>query len=208
VAVKVVRNLPVGHGDGAWVLQQTGVGSPMVCTCSFNFSTAPTSTQMLDLQDAFGDTLMPLIGADYTLVNFHVFYRLDASNDQVFDANGPAVVGTGSVATGITSPQVAMLIRKTTQFAGRRNVGRMFVPGILETDCTSTGSVTPARLSVWQAAAGTLYSRIAVYQPEIVHTKSYDDETEQPPTNIPLPTAVTAFVVDNYVATQRRRLHR
>lgn len=189
-------------------MRGTGVSAPYICTMSFNFTSAPTSIQMLDIQDAWADTIMPVIQSGVVLENFHVFYKMDSQNDQVFDANGPPVAGTGGTAGLSLPPNTAYLARKQTAFAGRRNVGRMYLPGVPEAAVDGLGNVNGAQITALNTALGTLYTRLVQYNPEIVHSKQWDPEKEPVAPVPPLPTPITGLVVDNVVATQRRRLHR
>ena len=208
MAVEVVRNLPVGHGDGSWIMRATGQARPYICTMSFNFTSAPTSVQLLDIQDAWGDTVMTMVQSGVVLENFHVFYKLDSSNDQVFDANGPPIAGSGGLAGTSHPPNVAYLARKQTAYAGRRNVGRLYIPGVPEAGADGLGNVDAALITTWNTKLGTLFSRLTQYNPEIVHSKQWDPTEEPNPPTPALPTPITGLVLDNVIATQRRRLHR
>lgn len=208
MAIETVRNLPVGHGDVSFIMQQTGISAPFICTMSFNFTSQPTVTNMNYLHQQWGDHLMPLVHAGISLVRVHAFYKLDASNDTVHDSTSAAVPGTGGIATTGTAPHTALLIRKHTALAGRRNVGRMYLPGVTEEDIDQAGSVNSTYLAAAETAVDAFFGLITQYNPEIVHSKQYDPEEEAVPPTPPAPTPITSLSVDNFCATQRRRLKR
>lgn len=208
MAIKVIRNLPVGHGDVSWIHQQTGVSSPYVCTMSFNFTSQPTETIMNDLHAVWGLHVMPLIQTAISLVRTHAFYKMDASNDTVHDSTLAPVPGVGAPATSATSPQVALLVRKHTALAGRRNIGRMYLPGLGESAVDNVGSINSTQLQQAETAMAAFFAEIVQYNPEIVHSKQFDDEEEPVPPTPPAPTPITRLSVDNFCATQRRRLNR
>jgi hypothetical protein len=102
----------------------------------------------------------------------------------------------------------AIILRKTSQLGGRRNTGRMFVPGILEGDVTENGTVTSATISQWQAAADGFLADVnnatGVGNMVILHSADFTP----PPPGFPAPTPVVGLKVLPAIGTQRRRLRR
>lgn len=102
-------------------------------------------------------------------------------------------------AVGETPPQnCTVLVRKNTAAAGRRNRGRMYLPpfGLAEGDVSKSGMITPALVVDIQAQveAGFPGDDFVVLHDSVGVTPA------------PAPTPITGFVVDNRIATQRRRL--
>lgn len=103
----------------------------------------------------------------------------------------------GRAGGGIATPQVAWLIHKLTGFAGRTNRGRMYLPGVIETQFDDGGFASAAALtSMGDGCDAFLQSlQTSGYQMTILH--------EDP--NLFL-VDVTSLQVSNKCATQRRRL--
>lgn len=126
------------------------------------------------------------------------------------DDEGPsAVSGMGSVggfAGVVTSPQVSYLVRKLSQRGGRRGRGRMYFPGVAEATVGEDGLVTSVRRDALQVAFNTFLADLAAITLPmyLLHDPSGPDVAN--PTGPGAPDEVTSLVVDNLVATQRRRL--
>jgi hypothetical protein len=132
------------------------------------------------------------------LANSHLITRLELrdSGNIVTTSTGAAVTGTGGSPS--VSPQVAYLIEKRTALGGRRNRGRMYLPGPTEGTVDGRGNVTSARVNDLQVAIDGFLADLgaADMTMRILHA---DGGT---------PTQVTAGVAKALVATQRRRLKR
>lgn len=108
--------------------------------------------------------------------------------------------GIGTSGTAAAPPQVAALVKKVTSFRGRKNRGRMYLPGGVLTDAGigDDGSLSDVARGNLQAQIDDF--RIAVDDATgagslcILHT---DGST---------PTLVQNLVVDTLTATQRRRI--
>jgi hypothetical protein len=199
----VLRPIPVGFADVAWVLQLTGDPEEMVTTMSFGFAAQPTVTNANDLLAAFSSNFATLIAAEYTLERVHILYQLDADNQVVVDStNGPDAM---TAAGGPLPQNNAYLVRKVTELAGRRNRGRMYIPGIIEANVSATGIIQAATVTAMQAALNVFIQQIRlVADPVLIHSCSFEDPET---TCVPLPpNSVESLQVDNTIATQRRRL--
>jgi hypothetical protein len=97
------------------------------------------------------------------------------------------------------------LVHKSTGFGGRRNKGRMYVPGVFESSVNDIGQVDGTAISDWNGSLATFRTAIlavaGVSALSLLHTPSDDDPT-------PTGTDVTALTMDSVIATQRRRLRR
>lgn len=107
----------------------------------------------------------------------------------------------GANAEAPDAPQVAVLITKETALGGRTNRGRFFLPGLAESMTNSGGVIASAtvadlgtRCDGWLTAieAGTNMDHMVLLHNLVEET----------------PTDVTALVVQQLVATQRRRLRK
>lgn len=108
----------------------------------------------------------------------------------------------GSRAGSQSPPQVSLLLKKVTASAGRRNRGRMYLPGPSESDTTQGGDVASSCVSAMGNFSGDLLTMdneagTNVGSPVLFHDTA--------PTT---PTVITNIVAQTKVATQRRRLVR
>lgn len=103
----------------------------------------------------------------------------------------------GGKAVNACPPNTAILVRKQTAAGGRKNRGRMYVPGTDELKIDFKGQLTAAYVSDLQDAFTDYASALALADLPLVvlHTDPADT-----------PTPITALLVDNFAATQRRRL--
>lgn len=108
------------------------------------------------------------------------------------DVNVPGVQGGDAI-----SPQVALLVSKTSGLAGRQNRGRMYIPGQSETNVDGAGVVLPTFRTTAQNAVDVLLGDLDTLETPMVILHVDPADT---------PTPVTALTVRNKVATQRRRL--
>jgi hypothetical protein len=121
----------------------------------------------------------------------------------VFKSHDEPTNIAGAVATGSQeSPQVAVLIRKNTGFAGRSQRGRNYWPGIREADVEISGNLVVGTRTAWQDAATFFLAQfsgggLAVTDMVLLH------DSGSPTSGA---TLVTSYTVDSKVATQRRRL--
>jgi hypothetical protein len=96
------------------------------------------------------------------------------------------------------SPQVAILVKKLSGFAGHDQRGRMYIPGLGEAAIDDDGGISAAKLADLQSAFSQFLTDVNLGTPEgmvIFHTDA-----------LTAPTKVTQLQVDPRVATQRRRL--
>lgn len=98
----------------------------------------------------------------------------------------------------------ALLVRKNTDFGGRRNSGRCFLPGVLaENQVSSVGIIDAPDVGDLDATAALWLAALADVGGEptpmvILHSTGI--------TTMPDPTPVTSLTCDNVISTQRRRL--
>jgi hypothetical protein len=116
------------------------------------------------------------------------------------NSTGPFVrfsdVAVGENTGATMSPQVAVLGRKVTALGGRKNRGRMYIPGLLDASVISGGLLESATRIAWQAnVAQHLVDLETNDTPMVILHNSSSD-----------PTTVVNISVDARVATQRRRV--
>ena len=107
----------------------------------------------------------------------------------------------GTAAAGSAAPNTAVLVRKVTALGGHAGRGRMFIPGILETQVGSNGFITPSALTGWQDELDNFFTFMEASDlpPVVLHSEGSPLST---------PTEIVQLIVDPRVATQRRRLRK
>jgi hypothetical protein len=118
-------------------------------------------------------------------------------------------VGTNSAAS--PPPNVALLVKKVTQFAGRANRGRLYLPwGISEENINEAGVVeSGARAGAQGRFDNWLAALDLAHYPLVIANRVYDlpwDDPERVLVATHIGKNVTALIVDQLVGTQRRRL--
>lgn len=190
--------IPEGFGTCTWVM--TVPGDPDPYTCGFGFhaiSSSAAETATDDFYDAWADNILVGQANFVTLARTDVLYNDgDPDNLLVFTHDGSA---TGSGTGGYLPQNNAMLIRKVSGLAGRKNRGRIYVPYAASEDATDNyGNIGGAALSDQQGRADAFLSDATsltpVYGLVILHSAAGD------------PTDLTNLSVQGRIATQRRRL--
>lgn len=162
-----------------------------------------------ELHDAFGDFWIQAGDSDYTLTQTETYWNLDADSD----TEEVAVKAENRVSGTIldTLPQNnAFLVHKRTGKSGRRNRGRLYLPGVEETAVDDRGVLTGAFLGTYQGWLTTWLARFGAgalleFGMCILHTYPEGGSTAGSEMD---PTRVTSLVLDPVIATQRRRLRR
>lgn len=113
------------------------------------------------------------------------------------------IVATAGGRSGTTPPpNVATLVRKATVGRGRRRQGRMYLPGMVQQgEVAEDGSIQGTRLTQLQTAMTQFLGQMNTQGTPmfILHN---EDGISAPPG----PTGVNGLVVEQRVASQRRRL--
>lgn len=123
-----------------------------------------------------------------------------------------SVANTGA-SIGLCSPSnVSFLIKKVTAVGGKKGAGRMFLPGVRESDVDEGGAVLAAKVTSLQASLNSFLGRLATDAIHMHLLHSYGNYINKKGETIVLaqrnPDEVTNLVLDPRVATQRRRLRR
>jgi hypothetical protein len=161
------------------------------------------------LFDSFATTICATaLVQPYTLMSVHILGQQDAANKTAYDSTRTPVAGSRTATIGqLGAPLTCALVRKRTAFAGKAQRGRLYFPGLTESDVDAEGVILGATRSTLQTAFNTWFANIGTYgNMMLAHSCFHEDN--QPPCE-PLPwTVVTSLEVDDVIATQRRRLHR
>jgi len=121
--------------------------------------------------------------------------QIDA-NDQVIQRWEEE--NNGSDGADMLPLNVSMLVKKLSGVAGRKNSGRMFIPGLREARVDDAGRLTSSFQAAMQTGVDAFYDALVAdgWPPYIFHHGPGD------------PRAVTSLVVAGAVATQKGRLSR
>jgi hypothetical protein len=122
------------------------------------------------------------------------------------DVGPSAEVAVGTAGSQIGSgaaPGTAYLVKKNTALGGRRNRGRMYIPGVDEDKVNPSGGITPSWITTVQTTLDDFFDGMAAVDLPLVVL-----HTQVPGITQPSPVTITGLTLDQTVATQRRRLRR
>lgn len=137
-----------------------------------------------------------LISSAYSLGPGHVIFGNDGGDIRV---DGTASPENGTQAATAYPPNVAILVRKNTNAGGRRGRGRLYFPGAPESSAGSDGQLDSTYRSTCQTALNALLVELEDGAPTDAAVVFHDTAPFTP-------TTITSYEVQQYVATQRRRL--
>jgi hypothetical protein len=201
--------IPVGFGQAVYEMRLTGDSEPIVVTMGHDLDNA-----LGDYEDAasvlyqyFTSYMCFELSNQYTVTAVSLYVGQDGGPPALFEfAPSSPVVGPS---TGTPLPQnCAVLVRKRTSSAGRRGRGRIYMPGIAESEVNPAGVIGTTTRNNWQTAAENWFEACRdgadtfVAYPMVVLHRSEGAGVEPPPT------VITALEVDTVIATQRRRLRK
>lgn len=147
-----------------------------------------------NLHDDFVTRIMPRLPTEVSIVETRVKFGPNDTGAAAIYADVDAGSSVGSVA----SSQVAWLVRKRSSLGGRQGRGRMYLPGVRESEIGSNGAIASADVTAWDTALLNFLTDLEAAQTPMVILHN-DGLT---------PTPVTSLSMDSTIATQRRRLRR
>lgn len=198
--------VPVGYGLGVIQFDLTGDPEPQVVTCGLDLSNAggDFQTAVETFGVSFAARFDQYLHTQWTIEKSLLYVGQDGTTATV---PYEALIDVEGTATGapITS-NTAVLVRKLSGLPGRRNKGRMYMPGFIAEDSVSpTGIITQSGVDNRQDLFDDWWDDLTVpgsgipfaIPPCIFHASG--DQT---------PTLISEFQVDSLVATQRQRMRR
>lgn len=188
--------IPSGHGQANLIF--TGDNLPTGAQVTFGFlnSGALSATAAAEaIETAIGSSaIMSEFVDDERIATIHV--KLGPNATGAF--TDLSVELSGGVSTSGTSPNVAVLVKKSTTLGGRKGAGRFFWPGCPEGAIGSDGTIdTAARLAMDSTFADL---RADLDTNGVPMMLLHNDSTN--------PNLVSSLSVAAVGATQRRRLRR
>lgn len=198
--------IPPGYLQAVYEFQMTGDPESMVVTCGHEIDSASGA----NAADAADDLFLSFNAEIFQSLGHNVYSFVGVT--AYIGQDGPTLVvpstqaATTGPATSVSLPQnSSWLIRKRTDLGGRRGRGRMYLPGIAESNVDHAGNINAGNVTFAQAAFDGWYDFLTggvgarLYPPVVLH-RSEGAGVE------PAPTPVTMFTVESKIATQRRRL--
>jgi hypothetical protein len=191
--------IPVGWGQVNWKFAGVGAPTGAQVTLGFNHEnfTDPIEACAVALQQAWVTAMLPRQSTQINLQGTLVKWGPNDTGPQAEVGSGATGGGSGQSET----PQTAALVQKVTGVGGRQGRGRMYVPGIPETNFASDGSMSSGNQALWQTALNSLVTAMnaADLPPALLHS---------PAGPIVAPFPITGLLIQGKAATQRRRIRR
>lgn len=141
-----------------------------------------------------GSSFLPSQSDQYTHADVYVVANLGGTLSEATHSSGTV----GGNPNPPMPPQVSVLVQKQTTTVGRTGRGRLYIPGFPSTalQSSNSGLLTNTALGDYQACAAAFFSAlVADGVPMVLLHRNV----------LVAPTLITAFNVEQNVATQRRR---
>jgi hypothetical protein len=158
-----------------------------------------TATDWNRIATYFRNHFKGFIGTTWTVGPVNFYYH-DASGLKLY-TDPTLTAGLGS-ATGISAPQVAQIVKKSSDFLGRAFRGRVYVPGVPEADVNDSGDLTSTRIAAINTDMAALLADVngdtAVDNMVILHSQGSGNT----------PTIIRSLTCQAKVGTIRHRVRR
>lgn len=188
--------IPVGYAQCN--MKYTGVAAPLGAEVTLGLKLPISDPDPEEIGEAvrlaWVENILPGQVNDITLSS--ILVKKGPNEDGPFAEVTSGALGDSS-SPGWT-PQVSILVRKNTALGGRRNRGRMFIPGYPENVAAENGGVDTGAQSAINAQFEQLRDDLVTV--ELLPVVLHGDQI------LTTPTLITSFSVAPVVATQRRRL--
>ncbi len=183
--------IPPNYYEVGFVHTRLNSARPAVCVLGVNYTGSSFSTDFPFVALAWANNMMQSVNSEWTLHEVH-------ARDQLGQVVSLALGTAGSASHPAAPPNVSFLQRKKTGLGGRRNHGRLYLPGVSEQDIDDGGIVSGSKLTELN---NNMSNMLSAWQ--TVHF-FYVLLHEAPHA----PTPITQFQWDDLCATQRRRLRK
>jgi len=190
--------IPPGFAE-IWVkFALPGDAEPMFSSLAVDLAPGESATLTLanSLMDVMLTNLDNVLSSSYAVQPGYVLFGNDGGDIRI---DSTSTEQQGDVGENALPNNCAVLVRKVTGEGGRRNRGRMFIPGISEEAVDATGAIAGTPLSNWNSAFDDI-------QTTLVGLATVDNLVLLHDSAPHTPTVITDLVVQPKIATQRRRL--
>jgi hypothetical protein len=199
--------IPTGFGLWQFYMTHATIAHVAISTLGFEVATPPyTQANAAAALAAWALAVKPMHDGE---VQYSRVVALIGNDGPLirFDSGG-LVVGTRATLT-IAPPNVSYLLRKSTQFAGHRYRGRMYIPFVNVGGITQTGALQGAEATLLATCAAAIQTNLVGGTTGSASLRLLHGESlTVPPSAIPPPTTISLISSEGTVATQRRRLER
>jgi len=187
--------IPVGYGQVNFLFGGVGLPTGAQCTLGFDNDASMTAAEAAD---EFGSAFVDhIVGNLSSSTQFNgTLVKLGPNETGPSAIFNTAASGTDGANQG--PPMSCALISKITALGGRKGRGRMFLPGIEDSDIDTGGDIGAGKQSSLNTNFANFLADLTTLQlfPVLLH----NDST--------VPTTITEFVCQTRMATQRRRQRR
>lgn len=187
--------IPAGYAQALCVFTGNGVPNGAAITFGIDHGVEPSANDVADrISTHVGAWVCGLQSSEIALTEVQV--KFGPNNTGLTGVWSGSVVGGDGAGAGAAA--VALLVQKRSDFGGRKNRGRFFIPGIREARIEPGGHVDPTFLTSAQTSMTSLKVDLNSdgLPMVILHNAAGT------------PTAVESLNVQSMVATQRRRQRR
>lgn len=194
-------NIPGGFMQVIFPFQLTGASKPFSTTIGISVDAGGTPQGALNQIDAAWRTaIVSITDSNYTINPAVGYYRTIGGDLLLLTSSVAAQAGGASQASA--PPNVTVVVRKRTEFVGRAQRGRMFLPiGLGETAVDEVGLLLPATLAA-------IDTKFAAFRTTVNSASNVGDLVLLHSDITKAPSPITSFVTQPIVRTQRRRLPR
>jgi hypothetical protein len=186
--------IPATYYEVAFTHTLQGSIHPAVCTLGLFYFGTDFDNDSNGADAAWLADIMPSMADVWACTE--ISWRVQAGTvKQVFPST------QGGTAHTATTPNVTFLLRKSTGVPGRKNRGRIYLPGVSEQDVDATGVVVGSKITEINTGLGALVGDLAAanFTPYLLHNITVADPT-------PAPTLISTITCEPLAATQRRRM--
>lgn len=184
-------NIPNNYYQCSMTHQCTGSLRPAIVTFGVLYTGSNFVADIGSLGNAWAPTVMGSMADVWKYTNFEARNALGSVFIQPHSTPG----GTAHTPT---TPQVTFLVKKETGLGGRRNHGRMYIPGVSEQDVDAVGVVAATKVTELVNGFQAWVTNVVAshFTLQLLHNGAF------------VPTPVTSLTIQQLAATQRRRLRK
>lgn len=188
--------IPVNCFDVSFVHESTLLQQQAVVTIGLGDLSAPTAPDFGAVEIAWNAHMMPQISSGWKWTR--AVWRTQAG--AIRDAPKATV---GSINSTALPPNCAVLVNKSTGQPGRKNRGRWYLPGPVQSGVNGAGMLTAGNVTDWQTAVNNfeIDCITADWQLLVLHRVATLNNVVGAD-----PTPILGMVVQPQIATQRRRM--
>lgn len=184
-------NIPATYYEAAFTHEQAGLLRPAVVTMGLHYLGSDITTDFNTIATRWGGSVVASMADTWVYVEARI---RDAVGNVITLAENVA----GGTAHTPATPNVAFLVRKITALGGRKQHGRMYLPGVSEQDVDNVGTVIASKITeITSNINGFLATASAA---NFFWTLLHNGTTA--------PTPITSYQVETTAATQRRRMRK